>query len=227
MKIAIMQPYFFPYITYFSLISKTDKFIFFDDVNYIKKGWINRNRLIFSGKICYFTLPIVSASQNKLISEVEIHHDNIWKKKLKKTIFESYKKAPFYKEVSDLLEPVLYTDDLSLAEVAKKSIITTANYLGISNKFVSSSAIYENSFLKGDERILDICIKEGANEYWNLPGGEELYSIEKFKQNKIALEFVEPNFIAYSQFSKEFNPGLSIIDVMMHNSIDDVRNMLR
>ena len=129
--------------------------------------------------------------------------------------------------MSDLLEPVLYTDDLSLAEVAKKSIITTANYLGISNKFVSSSAIYENSFLKGDERILDICIKEGANEYWNLPGGEELYSIEKFKQNKIALEFVEPNFIAYSQFSKEFNPGLSIIDVMMHNSIDDVRNMLR
>ena len=227
MKLGIMQPYLFPYIGYFSLISKVDKFVFLDDVNYIKRGWINRNRLIFSGQVSYFTVPLESASQNKLISEIKIHQNSVWQKKLKKTLFESYKKAPFYKKVSSIFEEVLFAEEQSLSEVTKASIILTAQYLGISNSFVLSSSLYQNTSILGQDRILDICLKESAKEYWNLPGGKELYSIEKFKQNKIALEFVEPNFLAYSQFSQEFNPGLSIIDVMMHNSIDNVRSMLQ
>jgi hypothetical protein len=227
MKLGIMQPYLFPYIGYFSLISKVDKFVFLDDVNYIKRGWINRNRLIFSGQVSYFTIPLESASQNNLIYEIKIHQNNFWQKKLKKTLFESYKKAPFYKNVSALFEEVLFTEEQSLSEVAKTSIIATTQYLGIPHNFVLSSSLYKNTSILGQDRILDICLKESAEKYWNLPGGRELYSLEKFKQNKIALEFVEPNFIAYPQFSKDFNPGLSIIDVMMHNSIDDVRSMLQ
>ncbi|MEK9774410.1 MAG: WbqC family protein, partial [Candidatus Woesearchaeota archaeon] len=142
-------------------------------------------------------------------------------------IFESYKKAPFYSKVNTILEETFFSGEQFLSEIAKASVILTSQYLGISINFVQSSSIYKNSFIKGQDRILDICLNEGAEEYWNLPGGKELYSKDKFNQNKIALNFVEPKLRSYPQFSKTFNSGLSVIDVMMHNSPDDIKEMLK
>lgn len=226
LKLAIMQPYVFPYIGYFNLISKVDKFVFLDDVNFIKKGWINKNRLIFSGKECHFTIPMNSVSQNDLISDVLILKDSRWKKNFQKSIWQSYKHAPFFEQTYFFIEATILSDYISISTLAKQSILMVSNYLDIPTKFINSSIDYNNSHLKGQERILDICVREEAESYWNLPGGKDLYVEKDFNSKNIELNFINQDLKCYPQYTKDFIPGLSIIDVMMHNSPQDIREMM-
>ncbi len=212
-----MQPYVFPYIGYFSLISKVDKFVFLDDVNFIKKGWINKNRLIFSGNESQFSIPLISVSQNHLIADVSILTDLKWKKNFQKSIYQSYKHAAFFEQTYSIIESTILSEFDSISALAKQTVLLVSNYLDIQTDFINSSACYSNSHLKGQERILDICLREGAGSYWNLPGGKLLYSEDLFRLKGIELNFIYPKLIEYPQFSKEFIPALSIIDVLMHN----------
>jgi hypothetical protein len=227
LKIAIMQPYLFPYVGYFQLISEADRFVFFDDVNFINKGWINRNRLLFSGEVKYFTVPISGASQNSLICDILISNDKSWEGKIEKSIRQSYSKAPYFRQVFDLIYPVLFGGHTMIGEMAKESVQKVSNYLSISVEFVSTSKVYQNKSLKSENRIRDICRKEKSDAYINLNGGRDIYNSANFAVDEIKLTFIGSRLSTYPQFSSSFAPGLSIIDVLMHNSPTQVLELLK
>lgn len=226
MKLGIMQPYFFPYIGYWQLINAVDKYVIYDDVNFIKKGWINRNRILCNGKDLMINLLLNKISQNKLINEIYLIEETLWKDKLIKTIENNYKKSPYYKDVMPVILDIIMNKEKNLALYLMYSIKALSMYMGIETKFLLSSQIYKNNNLKGEEKILEICNKLDADIYINAIGGMELYSFDKFKQNGIDLFFLKTNEIAYKQFNNDFLPNLSIIDVMMFNSKDKIKEML-
>lgn len=226
MKLAIMQPYFFPYIGYFQLVNAVDKFVFYDDVNYIKSGWINRNRLFLSGAVRYITVPLVAASSFEKINRTRVRGENDWSEQMLSVIHQSYAKAPHYRAVANLIEEVLNSQNEYISELAKNSIIAVANYLEIENDFFGSSTVYENQELRSVDRVLDICKKEKATEYWNLPGGKDLYSPETFKNEGVELRIINVEITPYQQIASDFQSGLSIIDVLMFNNRESIKKVL-
>lgn len=226
MKLAIMQPYFLPYTGYFQLMAAVDKFVVFDDVNYINRGWINRNHLLLNGKAYTFTLPLCHASQNRLICDHELIEDDRWREKLLRTIEQAYLKAPCYASVAPLVERVINYPSRKLEIFLLNSIYEIANYLDLSTNIVKSSRCYSNAEMKGEERILDICKKEGATQYFNAIGGESLYKRANFLANGVGLEFIRSKPFSYSQGNNQFVPCLSILDVLMFNKKNEVRKLL-
>lgn len=227
MKLAVMQPYLFPYLGYFKLVGMVDRFVFLDDVNFISRGWINRNQLLISGCVRYFTVPLESASQNSRICDLHIATVAGWKRKLEGSIRQSYIKAPYFEPVYEIVAKTLFGGDDLIGEMAKKSVTAITQYLGLPTQFVWSASAYNNNHLKGEERILDICRQERPSIYFNLPGGRELYNADSFRSDGVHLAFIEPQLSPYPQFSDHWHPGLSIIDVMMHNDPEEIRNILQ
>lgn len=229
MKVAIMQPYLFPYIGYFQLIAAVDKFVVYDDVNFIKGGWINRNNILVNKKSTLFTVPLDNSSSFLLINETKINLKfyTIWKIKFLRTIEQSYKKAPFFNEVYSLIANVLdnYEGDL-ISKLAVNSIRSVCEYLKIQTEIIPTSETYNNKIFSGQERVLDICSIENATDYINPIGGLQLYSKESFQEHEVILNFIKSLPIEYKQFNNEFIPWLSIIDVLMFNSVDEVKIML-
>jgi len=226
MKLAIMQPYLFPYIGYFQLIHTVDKFVLLDDVNYIKKGWINRNRILVNGGDFLFTIPLSDASQNKWINQIWIQDDPKWREKFLKVIQSAYSKAPYFPLVFPLIEKIIGFNKLNLSAYIHNSLKILCDYLQISTPVISSSGIYENRELKGSDRILDICLKEKATEYINPSGGLDLYNREVFKKEGVHLQFLRSLPVNYPQFKNEFVPYLSVIDVLMFNDSSKSRTFL-
>lgn len=225
-KIAVMQPYFFPYIGYFQLLNSVDKFVVLDDVNYIKKGWINRNYILLNSKRCLFTIPLVKSSQNKLINETEISSERKVRRKFLKTIETGYAKAPFFSEVYEMLSLIMESKENNLSKFIRLSLDQIKIYLSLKTTIIESSSVYSNSHLKGEQRITDICRKEDSSVYINLPGGTELYSKNNFLKKGIDLYFIKSDAIRYRQFGDEFLPSLSMIDVMMFNSREKIHEFL-
>ena len=224
MKISIMQPYYFPYIGYFQLIYCVDKFIFYDDVNYINKGWINRNRILINDKTSYITIQLSDASQNKLIKDIYFI-DN--REKISKSIMMAYKKAPFFNKIWPIVESIHRYPAKTINELAIFSITQISNYLMLNTIFEQSSILYsESRGLEKAERLKKICKANNSSEYINPIGGMELYSKEDFKTSEIELKFLKTKEISYNQFSAEFVPWLSIIDVLMFNSKEETHKML-
>ena len=221
-----MQPYFFPYIGYFQLINAVDKFIILDDVNYIKKGWINRNRILLNGKDYLFTIPCEKISQNKLINEVEVIKDEKAVNKFLKTINNAYSKAPYFSEVFELVEGVFKFDKVLISELAYGSITSVLNFFGIEKNIVFSSKNYSNSEFKKADRLIDICKMNNADIFINSSGGKELYDKVEFNKNGIKIYFIKNIITPYNQFENNFIPGLSIIDVLMFNTKDEIKEML-
>lgn len=228
MKLAIMQPYFMPYIGYFQLINLVDKFVFYDDVTFIKQGWINRNQILINDQAKLFSVPLSNASSHTLIKDVlisDIRYEK-WKKSFLSTIMFNYKKAKNYEIVEALIERILLTPPKTISELAIKSVIEISDYLDLDTEFDVSSKNYGNTHLSGQDRVLDICLKENANTYINPIGGIELYSKNIFSERKIELMFISAHKTIYKQFSSEFAPFLSIIDVLMFNDKKQVLEML-
>lgn len=228
MKLAVMQPYFFPYLGYFQLIHAVDKFVFYDDVNFIKKGWINRNRILVNQHPVYFTVPLSKVSQNSKTCETEISQKDfqIWKKKFLMTLEHNYVRSPFYLEIYNMIINLVNTHFVTISEMAKQSIQVILKYLNINTEIVWSSEIYGNANLRREERILNICLEEKTTEYINLIGGKSIYSKTDFQTEGVKLDFLEPMLKPYPQNSKEFIPSLSIVDVLMNNSKEQVQHML-
>ncbi len=224
MKIAVMQPYFFPYIGYFQLIHSVDKFVFYDDVNFIKNGWINRNRILINDHASYLTVQLADASPNKLINQVHFT-DN--RQKLKKSIELAYKKSPYFINVWPVVEHCMNFETNMISELAVETIKAVCKYLGINTQFELSSASYSDT--KGidkAERLVTICERNNAKHYINPSGGIELYKKEFFENRGITLNFINSNRINYIQNGSEFIPWLSIIDVLMWNDIKSVHKYL-
>lgn len=225
-RLAIMQPYFLPYIGYFQLMAAVDRFVVFDDVNFINRGWINRNRLLMNGAAHTFTVPLQGASQNKLICEIELTDEQCWREKLLRTLHQAYGKAPFYVQVSGLMEKLINHPTTRLDEFLLNSLREITGYLSLEVEIVASSRIYNNANLKGQARILDICLRERATIYINPIGGVELYDRASFAQHELTLKFLKSRPKVYSQGKCEHVGGLSIIDVLMFNQPSAVRNLL-
>lgn len=226
MKVAIMQPYFLPYIGYFQLINAVDVFVVYDDVNYIKKGWINRNTILVNGEGFLFNIPLQEVSQNKVINQTNIEEKSNWKKNLLKTISLSYKKAPFFAEVFPIIKNIIEQDEKNLAKFISISLTEICNFLSIETSIVISSDIEKDNNLKGQDKIIELCKKLKANNYINAVGGISLYDKDIFVKCDISLNFLKSNPIIYSQFKNEFIPWLSIIDVMMFNSPEQIKDFL-
>ena len=212
-----MQPYLFSYIGYWQLINAVDTFVIFDDVNFIKKGYINRNSILVGGKSQQITLELIGASQNKLINEIKVGNNS---QKLLKTIEMSYKKAPYFDNVFSIIEDILNQEESNLAKFIGYSLQKISNYLEIDTKFIYSSSIEEDNSLKAQNKILDICKKLDATDYINAIGGKELYDKDKFEKQNIKLNFLEPEIQKYMQLESEFISYLSIIDIIMFNNKD-------
>ncbi len=221
-----MQPYIFPYIGYFQLINAVDQFVVYDDVNYINKGWINRNNILINGKSNLFIIPLSEVSQNKHINKISLSGDLKWRNKLLKTIELAYKKAPFFNEAFPVIKEILLFEDKGLSGFSIFSLQKISDYLIIDTVFRISSEIDKNNELKGQHKIIEICKKLNATNYINAIGGQELYAKVNFESNKIALNFLKTQEIKYMQFGNLFTPWLSIIDVMMFNSPEQIKDFL-
>lgn len=228
MRLAIMQPYFLPYIGYFQLMAAVDKFVLLDDVNFITRGWINRNRIAVNGEPHWLTLPLVKASQNRLINEIEIVDNPLWKRKMIRTIELSYRSAPFAHLVWPMFSELLEDARGSLSTFLFRHLRRVADYIGINVLIEPTSTIYPKEGRVGQDRILDICRREGATSYVNLPGGRELYDNESFAAAGIELLFIEPNLEALVlRHSGHGDHSLSILDFLMLNSAATIHEIIK
>lgn len=219
MKIGIMQPYFFPYIGYFQLINKVDAFVVYDNIEYTKKGWINRNRILVTEKDEYISIPLRKASDYLNVNE-RFLADNwkIEKIKILNKIKNSYFKTPYFNEVYPIIEKIIEYNDNNLFNFIYNSIQNILTYLEIKTTLVVSSSIEIDNDLKSEKKVIEICKQMNATEYYNPIGGINIYSKQYFKENNIDLFFIKSNEIEYKQFDYKFTPYLSIIDVMMFNN---------
>lgn len=226
MKIGIMQPYFFPYIGYWQLMNAVDKYVIYDDVNFIKNGWINRNNILVNKSVHMFTLPLEGASPFEKINQIKITSNEKNKSKMLKTLEMSYKKAPFYNDVFPIAEKTIMEDSCLISVALKNSFEMINKYLDIKTELILSSEMEKDNSLNAQEKVIHICKLLGANTYYNAIGGQELYDKEEFKKNRIELKFLKTKPVEYKQFTNEFIPNLSIIDIMMFNSPEKIREML-
>lgn len=208
MKIAIQQPYFYPYLGYFKLINSVDIFVFFNDVQYIRRGWINRNKI---AKDLYLTVPVIRSNRSDSINSIKIDYSHNWhhkhcrtlqvrygKKILDHPIYLFYKNIPKYNHIVDLL---------------KESIKNVCNFLKIKTNFVKSEDVEIGKNLKKQSRIIEICNNLNCNQYYNLPGGKKLYCKKDFLKYNIELEFVE---------IKEITNCLSILDLCLGEGLEKI-----
>ena len=225
--IAIMQPYIFPYLPYFQLFKVANIFVFLDDVQYISRGLVNRNRILYRGAPQYITFPLKKASQTCKINE-RIFADNIEyaKSKIHRQLYYAYSKAPYFRSVYPLLESIIFADESNLAKFAEYSHKVILDFLDISVETIRSSDLNFETSLKGEEHIFAIVKACGGTRYVNPIGGYALYTNGIFEKESIELRFLKSTAEPYKQFSNEFVPNLSIIDVLMFNSKTEIRRRL-
>ncbi len=231
MHLAIMQPYFFPYLGYFSLIEATDHFVVFDTAQYIRKGWVNRNRILKKGEDWkYIGINIIKMPRETPICEITCHPEyNICDKILRNLDYYYLKKAPYYHEVYSLIKRALDIQENRLTALLTNSLKETCSYIGIKFDYsiFSQSNIKIASVAHPGEWAFRISKSMGAKTYINPPGGKNLFSREQFESSGIRLKFIEPFLPPYYQGGNIYIEGLSIIDVLMWNSPEDTRKMIK
>jgi len=228
LKIGIMQPYLFPYLGYFELINAVDKFVIYDDVQYIKRGWMNRNNLLVNKKQHLFTFSVEKDEQTKPINE-RYYCSKTFNSEIEKfynTLTMSYKKAINFDEVFKLMHKIFQYDNLNVAKFNFNALKCICNYIEVDTEFIISSEIPQNNILKGQDKILKINKILKSAQYINPIGGTELYCRETFNKSNIKLNFIKALNIEYKQFNNDFTPNLSIIDVLMFNSKEEIKQLL-
>ncbi len=227
MKLGIMQPYFVPYIGYWQLIAAVDQYVIYDDVDFIKNGWIHRNRILVGGMPKYYNIRMIGAGSYKKINEIKVDHNpNVINKSLR-IIKGAYQKAPFFAVIYPLIEEILHYQEDNLAVFLKNSIEIICDFLEIRTKLIYSSSLKKDNHLKGEQKVLAICNELGATEYYNAIGGQKLYSYCSFENKGVKLKFLITNNIVYKQFENQFQENLSIIDVLMFNPREHVCGLLK
>ena len=217
MTIAIMQPYFMPYIGYWQLIGAVDAFVLYDNIKYTKKGWINRNRFLRNDVEAAFNLPLRKDSDFLDVAQRYLA-DSFDRENLLNQFREAYRKAPEFSSVMPLLEGIIRNPAANLFEYILASIRAICDFLGIKTPLLVSSTIDCDHSLKSAERVQAICKALGADTYLNPVGGMELYSKEDFARHGIDLKFLKALPLEYQQSGNPFVPWLSIIDLLMFNS---------
>lgn len=228
MKLGIMQPYLFPWIGYFQLINFVDLFVLYDDVQYMKSGWVNRNRILSGDGPKHFTLSVTRQSHTLLINErrfaPSFERD---KQRILAQIEAAYRDAPCFDETMDFLQACFACDDHSVSSFVAHTISMCCEHLGVDTPTVCSSEMDARSDLHAQDRVIEICKVTGATHYINSIGGTDLYRAEDFLQNGIRLNFMKTRKVSYEQFTSDHVERLSIIDVMMFNDLDHISSLLR
>jgi len=223
MKIAVMQPYFFPYLGYFQLIRSVDAFVIYDDGRYIKEGWINRNYILHQGKRQWITLAIRDTSCHRRIHETVIFGR---KQKILRAVRHNYSRAPFYQTVYPLIEAIICCEENNLATYLERGLKMICGYLNMHPEWLRSSQFDVDTALPAQVRLVEICRQLQADRYINLSGGMKFYNKDDLAAHGVRLSFIKQNDVRYTQFDNAFVPSLSIIDVLMFNSQDRCREML-
>lgn len=226
MKLAIMQPYAFPYLGYFQLIGAVDRFVLLDDVNHIKAGWINRNRLMGPHGPLRFTLPIEGASQNCLLNELRLVAGPHWRDKLLRTIEQSYSRSVGFEHAWPVIESVLRFPERRLTDWLRNSLQQVSAALGLRTPITSAADAHAVGAERGQQRVIAMCLREGASDYVNSDGGRALYTPETFAEKGVRLHFLAHHPRVYPQRGGAFVERLSIIDVMMSNHPADLPGLL-
>lgn len=221
MKIAVMQPYFLPYIGYFQMLNAVDHFVIFDDVNFIKRGWINRNFIMIDDHRHWLTIPLREASQNDEIRSLTIAPDNGWKGRMKRSVEHAYRKTPWSDETKEMTFRFIDAATGNLSAFLIMTLREVARILKIPTPLICSSSLESCGHLRGQDRIIQICAELKATEYVNLPGGRSLYESEPFHAAGIALRFIDQKIPQESLSSGlQGSPYISILDLLMRNSRD-------
>lgn len=224
-KIGIMQPYFAPYLGYWQLLATVDTFVVYDNIQYTKKGWINRNRYLQRDGDSLFTIPVKRDSDyldvgSRAVAE-DFDRDNLLNR-----LEASYRKAPFFNSAFPVIISIIRREQRNLFEYILHSMHAIAEFLDIKTPIVVSSTVSCDHSLRSEARVIAICQAFGATTYINPIGGQALYSQSTFTAKGIALKFLKTRSICYPQYGAPFVPNLSIIDVMMFNSKDSMCSML-
>lgn len=227
MKIAIMQPYFFPYIGYFQLMDAVDEFVIYDNIEFTKKGWINRNRILVDRKDSYITIPLKKDSdyldvRDRRLAEIWLSERNM----MLNRITGAYKKAPYFNCAYPIVEKCILFEEYNLFNFILNSLSLIKEYLEIQTPFLISSSILIDHELKAENKVVAICKARKADSYLNPIGGVQLYDSDRFKEQGIDLHFLKTNDFSYKQFNNDFVPFLSIMDVMMFNSKEEIKEYL-
>lgn len=227
MNVAIMQPYFLPYIGYFQLINYVDLFIVYDKIEYSKKGWINRNRILKNGHDDFISLPLKKDSDYLHIDQRQLS-DSFAKdrQKIIRRISDLYRKAPEYASVFPLFEQIMLFENTNLFDFVYHSLQQVTGFLGIDHKLKISSDVKVNHHLKSPDRLYDFCHHLNADTYVNPIGGKEMYQHEDFARQELNLRFLKSDLPEYPQFQHQFVKGLSILDVLMFNDVKTIQEML-
>ena len=225
MKLGIMQPYFFPYIGYWQLINYVDTFIIYDNIQYTKRGWFNRNRYLLNGKDALFSINLKSGSDKLNVDAREI--SPVYnREKLMLKFQNAYHGAPYIDIILPMICEIIRFPDNNLFGYLFNSITRICDYLGIKTKILISSQVDINHSAQAEDKVVAFCKKMHASTYVNLIGGVKLYSNTRFAKENLELKFLEADFVKYRQFDNEFVPFLSVIDVMMFNSREETMTML-
>src|ERR1035437_7220065 len=228
MKIAIMQPYFFPYIGYFQLMNAVDEFIIYDNIEFTKKGWINRNRILVNGVDSYITLPLKKDSDYLDVKSRYLADNwNIERKKILNRISEAYKKAPPFAKSFQVIEEAVLCNEMNLFKFILNTLKIINKHLEIKTPLIISSSIPIDYLLKAEKKVIELCKARKASTYINTIGGLMLYDKNEFNREGINLQFLKTDTIIYPQFKNDFVSLLSIIDVMMFNSKEQIQKYLQ
>jgi hypothetical protein len=220
---AVMQPYLFPYIGYYQLVYASDYFIFYDDVSFIKQGYINRNNILVNGKQQRITLPVTGASSNTNINELTFQNS----RKLIKTLEQTYRKSRYFQEVFPSIKRILELENRCVSRINYLSIKYVFDYLGIDKIFQFSSKLDYSREMNRSDRLIEMTKVNSCEQYINSLGGYELYDKIYFKSHGVRLSFLEAGIFEYGQGVDDFVPYLSMIDILMHCSKEEIIAMLQ
>ena len=226
LRVGIMQPYFLPYVGYFQLIQSVDVFIVYDNIQYTKKGWINRNRMLQNGKDVLFSIPLAKDSDYLAVCDRKISTD-FNRDKLLSQVSGAYRPAPYFQQTFPLIEQIVRREEQNLFLYIHHSIVKVCEHLGLTTKIKLSSQIAIDHELRSQDKVLALCRAEGAAVYVNAIGGTALYSSNRFQEEGVALKFIDSKPLIYTQFDSEFIPNLSILDVLMFNPVDTIMSHIK
>lgn len=228
MKVALMQPYFFPYLGYYQLINSVNEFVIFDEVQYIRRSWITRNKILNAHKeSIYINVPVCKSPRETKIKDIRIINDINWQKKIIHQLLY-YKDAPNFSSVMEFVKECLNIKFDNINQLNTSLLRKTCNLLNINTHIsvLSEKLPFINEANEADEWGIIVSKALEASTYINAIGGKEFYSSQKYKDEGLNIQFINPILEPYKQFNHEFVPGLSIIDVLMFNKINKVKEMI-
>lgn len=216
-KLAILQPSYIPWIGYFEQIVNVDIFVFYDDVQYTKNDWRNRNKIKTLDGSSWLSIPIKSSTSKK-INEVLIDDTKNWQTKHLKSLKQYYSKSKYFEDIYPLLEKNINSDINSISTLSIDIIKDIVKYLKIDTKFYLSSDLD----IGGDKnnRLINICKHFNASSYYTGLAAKDYIDEELFKKNNIELVYQEYKHPSYEQLHGDFLPYLSIIDLLFNHGRD-------